>query len=101
MNLDKGELASIACAKKMGKAFLTDDQKARKLAAQFIASKMVQTTPHLLGWLLFISYLGDSDLHIIIDEHKKFERPLEKYFLEVYKIVLDYKLKALGSIINE
>jgi hypothetical protein len=101
MNVDKGELASIAYAKKVGKAFLTDDQGARKLAAQVMGSKMVQTTPHLLGWLLFISYLGDSDLHLIISEHQKFDRNLKKHFVDAYKIVLDYKLKAFNTKITE
>ncbi|MEA5549715.1 hypothetical protein VB713_01755 [Anabaena cylindrica UHCC 0172] len=97
MNIDKGELASIAYAKKTGKAFLTDDQKARKLAANFLTAKMVQTTPHLLGWLLFITYLSDGDLQTIINEHQKLDRPLKKYFVDVYKMVLDYKLKAFKA----
>jgi predicted nucleic acid-binding protein len=101
MNIDKGELASITYAKKTGKAFLTDDQKARELAAQFITAKMVQTTPHLLSWLLFISYLSDSDLQPIIKEHKYFYRPLEKYFSKVYRMVLDYKLKAFSNTTTE
>ncbi|YAF98359.1 MAG: hypothetical protein AB3A66_12185 [Nodularia sp. CChRGM 3473] len=98
---DKGELASIAFAKKINQAFLTDDQGARKLAAQSINNKMIQTTPHLLAWLIFINYLSDTDLQPIINEHKKYDRPLEKYFLNAYKIVLDYRLKAFNPQIIE
>ncbi|HEY9802888.1 MAG TPA: hypothetical protein V6D25_21170 [Leptolyngbyaceae cyanobacterium] len=96
--VDKGELASIAFAKKTRQALLTDDQGARKLAGRVITSQMVQTTPHLLGWLLFISYLNDNDLQKIIKEHKEVERPLEKYFLEVYHMVLNYRLKGINTI---
>lgn len=50
-NLSKGELASIAFAKKTKQAFLTDDDKAEKLARSIMNRLLVQTTPHLLGWL--------------------------------------------------
>lgn len=93
MNISKGELTSIAFAKKTRQAFLTDDQKARKLASEVMECNRVQTIPHLLGWLLFVNYLNDNDMHNIINEHKQLERPLEKYFLEVYEMVLEFKLK--------
>jgi predicted nucleic acid-binding protein len=89
---DKGELASIAFAKKTRQAFLTDDTGAKKLAAQSMNGKMVQNTPHLLAWLIFVNYLSDSDLQPIIDEHKKYNRHLEEKFLNAYKIVLEYRL---------
>lgn len=92
-NLSKGELASIAFAKKTSQAFLTDDQNARKLAERFMARQFVQTTPHLLGWLFFTNFLSDSDLQPIINEHKKHKRPLAKYFTEMYRRALDYRLK--------
>ena len=98
---DKGELASIAFAKKTRQAFLTDDTGARKLAVQSMNSKMVQTTPHLLAWLIFINYLSDSDLQPIIGEHKKSERHLEEHFLNAYKIVMEYRLKAFSPKITE
>ncbi len=98
---DKGELASIAFAKKTRQAFITDDRGARIEAAKSMDSKMVQTTPHLLAWLIFINYLSDSDLQSIIGEHKKSDRPLEKHFLDAYKIVLEYRLIALSPKITE
>ncbi|MES1023392.1 hypothetical protein ABN584_10875 [Gloeocapsa sp. BRSZ] len=92
-NLSKGELASIAFAKKTGQAFLTDDTKARKLAREVMARHFVQTTPHLLGWLFFINFLSDSDLQPIINEHKQHNRPLAQYFTEMYNTALDYRAK--------
>ena len=51
MRVGKGELSSIAFAKKARLAFMTDDQKARRLASAVVGSSRVQTTPHLFGWL--------------------------------------------------
>ncbi len=56
--LGKGELASIVFAKKTNQAFLTDDQGARKLASEVMNTRLVQTTPHLLGWLFFSTFFG-------------------------------------------
>lgn len=92
-NLGKGELASIAFAKKTSQAFLTDDKKARKLAEQVMTRQFVQTTPHLVGWLFFTFFLGDSDLKPMIEEHKKYDRPLAQYFDDMYNRALDYRSK--------
>ena len=92
-NLGKGELASIAFAKKTSQAFLTDDKNARKLAEEVMFRKFVQTTPHLIGWLFFENFLGDSDLKPIVNEHEQHNRPLSKYFNEMYRIALDYRSK--------
>lgn len=82
--LSKGELSSIAFARKTRQAFLTDDQKARKLAETELASKMTQTTPHLFGWLFFTCRLSDTDKDHIIDEHERLNRPLRPYFEAMY-----------------
>lgn len=82
--LGRGELSSIAFAKKTNLCFLTDDKQARKLATEILGKGRVQTTPLLLGFLLFKGYLGDADLETIINDHKNCERPLEKYFREVH-----------------
>lgn len=92
-NLGKGELSSIVFAKKTNQAFLTDDFKARKLAEIIIGRQFVQTTPHLLGWLFFANFLGDSDLQPIIDQHKQSNQNLEQYFTQMYIRALDYKSK--------
>jgi len=82
--LSKGELSSIAFAKKTRQAFLTDDQGARKLATAVMEPSFVQTTPHLVGWLVFAGRLGDSDIDGIVDEHEGLGRPLAKFLREMY-----------------
>jgi len=91
-NLSKGELSSIVFAKKTRQAFLTDDQSARILAQKILDPKMVQTTPHLFGWLFYSDYLIDSDKALIIKEHSELGRPLAKYFEEMYLKAYELKL---------
>jgi len=67
--LGKGELSSIAFSLKTRQAFLTDDQKARKLAGEILRKPNPQTTPHLFGWLFFTTRLVDSEKKIVIREH--------------------------------
>jgi len=90
--LSKGELSSIAFSIKTQQAFLTDDQKARKLAGEVMDSNKVQTTPHLFGWLCFTNRLGDGDKDNIIQEHRQFNRPLAPYFEEMYMEALRCRL---------
>jgi len=62
-------------------------------------TRLVQTTPHLLGWLFFANFLSDSDLPTIINEHeKKYNRKLAKYFTEMYYRALDYRSKIYLNI---
>ncbi|RZJ07650.1 MAG: hypothetical protein EON50_20975 [Acidovorax sp.] len=96
-NLSKGELAAIALAKKTQQAFLTDDQKARQLAATTLESQRIQTTPHLLGWLVFIGRLGDSDISPIVSEHEQLNRPLRPYFIAMYNEALRCRLMQTKS----
>lgn len=83
--LGKGELSSIAFARRNRQAVLTDDQKARRLAAEVCDRGMVQTTPQLVGWLFFTAKLLDSDLQTLLKEHLEANRPLGKYFEETYR----------------
>ena len=50
--LGKGELSSIAFSNKIRQSFITDDNKAKKLA-ESVGVSSVQTTPHLLGWRIY------------------------------------------------
>lgn len=77
--MGRGELSSVAFARKIGHAVLTDDQKARRRAAEH-GCLHVQTTPHLLSWLLFRNRLGDSDLHTIVTQHEEVGGTLSKHF---------------------
>lgn len=79
-----GELSSIAFSKKINQTFLTDDQKARKIAKIILGEEKVQTTPQIVGWLFYEALFSDVDLVQIIDEHNYHGRPLAKYFREVY-----------------
>jgi hypothetical protein len=82
--LGKGELSSLAFALKTRQAFLTDDQKARRLAREVLQESPIQTTPHLLGWLFFSAELVDSEKDQIQDEHAKMGGVLALYFEEAY-----------------
>jgi len=92
--LSLGELSSIAFAKKTKQAFLTDDQKARRLAEEVLQPDQVQTTPHLFGWMLFTGALQDSDKDDVIKEHSAMKRPLAKFFEEMYLWALQQRLKS-------
>ncbi len=94
MRLGKGELASIAFAKKSGLAFMTDDQKARTLGRSVIARDRIQTTPHLFGWLVFSGELTDSDKDPVIAEHEAYGGQLRPYFEATYHEALRCRLMA-------
>lgn len=92
-HLSKGELSSIVFAKRTRQSFLTDDQGARILAANVLESSMVQTIPHLFGWLYYTDHLGDSDKDKIIKEHESYEnRPLTIHLNKAYTMALEAKL---------
>lgn len=91
-NLGKGELSSIAYAKKIDKAIMTDDQKARRLAENILDQGKVQTTPKLLGWLFFSGILVDHQKDEIIREHRAMSRPLSRHFIAMYETGLQYRL---------
>ena len=92
-SLGRGELSSIAFAKKTHLCFLTDDQKARKIAGEILGSDKVQTTPLLLVWLLYMGFLTDGDLEPVIKEHLEAVRPLEAYFRAVHRE--SWRIKSL------
>ena len=94
MRLGKGELSSIAFAKKAGLAFMTDDQKARKLGRLVIARDRIQTTPHLFGWLIFSNELTDSDKDPVIAEHEEYGGQLRPYLEATYREALRIRLMA-------
>ena len=91
-NLSKGELSSMVFAKKTNQAFLTDDKGARKLASDFMTPEKVQTTPHLVGWLVFDGFLNDAEIELILTEHERSNRPLKKYYQELYIRAMGYRL---------
>jgi hypothetical protein len=96
--IGKGELSSIAFASKSGQAFLTDDQKARRLANGFMGNPGAQTTPHLLAWLFFENRLADSDKQTVTEEHTRLGRPLAPYFEKAYLEALRCRLMAKKNL---
>ena len=92
MNLGKGELSSIAFARRTRQGFLTDDQGARGLAESALSESQVQTTPLLFGWLIYKRFLTDGDKDRVIDQHVNFDRPLRKYFETMYERALEQRL---------
>lgn len=97
MNLGKGELSSIAFARRTNQSFLTDDQGARKLAETTLSAKQVQTTPQLFGWLIYEQFLSDGDKDTVIMQHTDYSRPLKKYFESMYELALQRRLMKAQS----
>lgn len=91
--LGKGELSSIAFAMKAGLAVMTDDQRARRLAKE-VGLASTQTTPHLLGWLVFKGRLCDHDKKRVIDQHVEMDGPLEPHFERAYILALEMRLNT-------
>ncbi len=88
-----GELSSIAFALRINHAFLTDDQKARRLGSGVLGPGNVNTSPFVLGRLVYFGFLGDSDIDVVVAQHSDCDRPLGLYFREAYKIAMQHKLK--------
>jgi hypothetical protein len=90
--LSKGELSSIAFARRAAIAFQTDDQKARRLAATALPAEHVQTTPHVLGWLFYERRLIDGDLDLVVREHAECDGILTRYFEQMHQEALRCRL---------
>jgi hypothetical protein len=59
---------------------------------------LVQTTPQMLGWLVFIGRLGDGDIAGVIREHEGWDRPLKPYFEEMYSEAMRCRLmQSIGG----
>ncbi len=75
-----GEISTMLFAQRRCLAFLTDDQKARKLACTLTPAPPVQTTPHLLAWLFFRGSIGVEEVDVIVSQHGDLGRPLGPHF---------------------
>ena len=95
--MGKGEISAIAFALKIGQAVLTDDQGARRRATE-AGCCLVQTTPHLLSWLLFLNRLGDTDLETVITQHEEVEGTLAKFFREAASLARQCQLNVGAKI---
>jgi hypothetical protein len=95
--LGMGEISSIAFAMKIRQAVITDDQKARRLAAA-IGHALTQTTPHLFSWLIFTGKLGDSDHAVVVNQHKQLGGNLEPHLRDAYELALQCRLSAARDL---
>ncbi|MBC9207118.1 hypothetical protein IBL26_09760 [Roseomonas aerophila] len=86
--LGRGEIAALALARRLRSAVLTEDRGARKVAP-LVGVEPAQTTPQLLGWLLYEGHLSDGDVPDIISEHEtRIEASrgrITKYFRRIYE----------------
>lgn len=89
-SLGKGELSSIAIAKRINLGFLSDDIKALKLSKteKIIAT---QDVPHLLSWLMFSNGLTGDEANQVISEHVSLNRSLKQQLQEAK----DHSLRCL------
>ncbi|OFJ48770.1 hypothetical protein BA896_007440 [Janthinobacterium lividum] len=89
-SLGKGELSSIAIAKRINLGFLSDDIKALKLSKteKIIAT---QDVPHLLSWLMFSKGLTGDEANQVISEHVSLNRSLKQQLQEAK----DHSLRCL------
>ncbi|WP_437715372.1 hypothetical protein WMF45_02555 [Sorangium sp. So ce448] len=94
--LGKGELATIALAKRLNIGAQTDDDRGEKLAVEVLSLARVQTTPHVLGWLFFHGHLRDHELNTIVEEHENVGRNMGRRFRSAYERALYARLLAAG-----
>lgn len=92
--LGHGELSAIAFARRASAAFLSDDRKAQRFAESLLGTRAVQTTPHLLGWLVFHGVLGDSQVDVVLQEHVEVEGTLGGPLRQMYEEGLRCRLMA-------
>jgi len=94
MRLGRGELSSIAFAKKISQSVLTDDQKARNLGEAILSREYVQTTPHLVGWLIFEGHISSASIEEIVLEHEQNGGPLGPFFRKACLMALQWRLQS-------
>lgn len=94
--MGKGEISAIAFALKIGQAVLTDDQGARRRAVE-ARCRYVQTTPHLMSWLLFLGRLGDGDIVTIMEQHEAVEGTLRVHLDAAAMLARQCQLNARAA----
>jgi hypothetical protein len=95
--LGAGELSAIALAKRFGTGMQTDDDRAEKLAIEVLSLEKVQTTPHVVGWLLFHGHVQDHHIATIVEEHTAVGRNLTARLQHVHAEACRVRLLARVS----
>lgn len=93
----QGELAALALARKLGNGFLTDDRTARSVGENTIGHSRVRTTPHLVGWLIYLGHLSDGDIPTIIADNAALNTrygQLGEYIQKCYEHAMGLKLRV-------
>ncbi len=102
--LGRGEVAALALARRLRAAVLTEDQGARK-AAPNVGVGSAQTTPQLLGWLLYEGELNDGDVAVVISEHEasieENRGRLTAYFRAIHVEAYRCRLLRDGSVAGD
>ena len=90
--ISKGELSSIAFAKRTVQSFLSDDGQAKKLAKSVLSESAIQDTSHLCAWLCIHDAIHETDEHTIRAELATLKRVLEPHLRNAFLKALEYKL---------
>lgn len=73
---------------------MTDDQKARRVATERDLDVITQTTPQLVGWLIYSGRLLDGDYRQVVREHADMCRPLAPHLDEAYNMALRARIRV-------
>lgn len=92
MAISKGELSTIAFAKRTGQSFLSDDRQAKFLAKSVMEADSIQDIPHLCGWLCVSDGLHESDADTIRAELKTLQRYLDPHITNAFRGALEIRL---------
>ncbi len=69
--LGLGEIAAMVLARKVRGGLVTDDRSARKLTSEEYPEVPVRTISHLVGWLVYVRAIGDTDVPLVIADNKR------------------------------
>ena len=96
--ISKGELSSIAFAKRTSQSLLTDDRQAKGLAKSVLHEDAIQDIPHLCGWLCVNGVIHESDRDTIRAELATLQRYLDPHIANAFLGALEIRLmKQLES----
>jgi hypothetical protein len=90
--ISKGELSSIAFAKRTGQSFLSDDRQAKFLAKSVLDENSIQDIPHLCAWLCINDVIHESDRDTIRAELGTLKRYLDPHIANAFLGALEIKL---------
>jgi predicted nucleic acid-binding protein len=90
--LGQGELSCAAAARKINQAVMTDNKRDFR-AIEAMVDGRLQTTPRLLGWLVFQGHLGDAEVQAVVAEHESLDGPLGKWYRRAHWEGCEKRLK--------